>query len=262
MLDLNQIANQYPPHLRKRLRDILREYLQYQILAIIFGSKFAPKIAFLGGTALRIIHNNQRFSEDLDFDNLGLTQQDCLDMGQLIKQQLQLRGLLVEIKVVSHQAYHIKVRLPKLLHDLRLSPFAEEKLLIYIDFAPQHFSYQSQASVINKFGCQATLNCVPADILLAQKFYTAFNRRRILGRDFFDIVFLCSLSVRPNFNYLKQKLDIENLGQLKQYILEQLKGLDMTTLAADVRPFLFYTDDVKKITDFQEFVTQGDYFNH
>lgn len=256
MLNLNQITNQYPPHLHKRPRDILREYLQYQILAIIFSSKFASKIAFLGGTALRIVHNNQRFSEDLDFDNLGFSQEDCLELSQLIKYQLELRGLLVETDLVSHRAYRLKLRLPQLLHDLRLSPFANEKILVYIDLAPQNFSYQSQRVAINKFGCQATLNCVPADVLLAQKFYAAFNRKRIMGRDFFDIVFLYSLSAVPNFDYLQQKLGLKNPEQLKQYVLTRLRGLDMTALVDDIQPFLFYPEDVKKITGFQEFVKQ------
>ncbi|MGI4871815.1 MAG: nucleotidyl transferase AbiEii/AbiGii toxin family protein [Janthinobacterium lividum] len=29
-------------------------------------------LLFPGGTCLRIVHGNQRFSEDLDFDNSGL----------------------------------------------------------------------------------------------------------------------------------------------------------------------------------------------
>ena len=254
MLSLTQIINQYPENLKNRKRDILREYLQYQVLNIIFNSKFSKKVAFLGGTALRIIHNNQRFSEDLDFDNLSLSQKDCQDLSGLIKNQLELRGFLVEVNIVSHQAYRLKLRLPKLLHNLKLSPFANEKVLIYIDFAAQNFDYIPEKITINKFDCQATLNFVPNDILLSQKFYTTFNRKRIMGRDFFDIVFLHSLSVKPNFDYLKQKLSLENPEKLKEYMLEKLKDVNLSELVSDIKPFLFFPEDVRKITGFREFV--------
>lgn len=46
--------------------------MQYKILALIFNSDFATKFAFLGGTCLRIVHQTNRFSEDLDFDNFDV----------------------------------------------------------------------------------------------------------------------------------------------------------------------------------------------
>jgi predicted nucleotidyltransferase component of viral defense system len=39
----------------------------------VFESKFASKLVFIGGIYLRIVHQNQRFSEDIDFDNFGLS---------------------------------------------------------------------------------------------------------------------------------------------------------------------------------------------
>jgi len=71
MLDLRQIESFYPGTLRIFGRNLLREYLQYKILEIVYDSKFGKKLAFMGGTAIHMIHFNTRFSEDLDFDNLG-----------------------------------------------------------------------------------------------------------------------------------------------------------------------------------------------
>ena len=62
MLNLKQIEEYYPKNLRAFKKNILREYLQYKILEIIFNSKVVNKLSFLGGTALRIIYNNTRFS--------------------------------------------------------------------------------------------------------------------------------------------------------------------------------------------------------
>jgi predicted nucleotidyltransferase component of viral defense system len=67
MLSFAQIQQFYPPQLHSFGSFLLREYLQYKILALIFNSDFATKFAFLGGTCLRIVHQTNRFSEDLDF---------------------------------------------------------------------------------------------------------------------------------------------------------------------------------------------------
>jgi len=71
MMTLEEIKSFYPSPLQQRGAFLLREYLQYKILALLFDSAYANKFAFLGGTCLRIVHSNQRFSEDLDFDNFN-----------------------------------------------------------------------------------------------------------------------------------------------------------------------------------------------
>ena len=78
MLTLPEIEKNYPEPLRGFKRFILREYLQYKILQIIFDSEYTGQFVFLGGTCLRIVHGNTRFSEDLDFDNLHM-QEDVFE---------------------------------------------------------------------------------------------------------------------------------------------------------------------------------------
>ncbi len=56
-------------NLRGFKRFILREYLQRKLLQILFDSEYANELCFLGGTYLRIVHRNIRFSTDLDFNN-------------------------------------------------------------------------------------------------------------------------------------------------------------------------------------------------
>ena len=66
MLELKEIKRFYDVSLHPQERFLLKEYLQYKILEIVFTSKYASKMVFIGGTCLRIIHQNQRFSEDLE----------------------------------------------------------------------------------------------------------------------------------------------------------------------------------------------------
>ena len=99
MLSLKNIEKYYPDNEKPFKRNILREYLQYKILEIIFNSKYAQNVVFLGGTALRIIYNNSRFSEDLDFDNFKLTEEQFADLANEVKKGLELQGYEVEIKM-------------------------------------------------------------------------------------------------------------------------------------------------------------------
>ena len=55
-------------------QSILIEYLQCEILDSLYG--LSPNLYFIGGTCLRLFHNLPRFSEDLDFDNFDLKQED------------------------------------------------------------------------------------------------------------------------------------------------------------------------------------------
>jgi len=105
MLDFQQIKDQYPENLQRFERAILREYLQYKVLQAIFDSKYASKLAFLGGTALRIVYGNNRFSEDIDLDNFGLTWSEFEEVIQKIKQFMALEGFEVEVRKVTKGAY-------------------------------------------------------------------------------------------------------------------------------------------------------------
>ncbi|MGZ3861532.1 MAG: hypothetical protein ACXVMS_18820, partial [Flavisolibacter sp.] len=71
-----------------------------------------------------------------------------------------------------------------------------------------------------------------------------------------DIVFLLSLIDRPNYDYLKMKLDVTNAAELKARILERCSELDMQEMARDVAPFLFNPADVKKIVFFSDYIQQ------
>lgn len=53
--------------------NIVREYCQHLFLSIFYQQELTDKILFKGGTALKIIYNSPRYSEDLDFSANGLT---------------------------------------------------------------------------------------------------------------------------------------------------------------------------------------------
>jgi predicted nucleotidyltransferase component of viral defense system len=257
MITLDQILSAYPENLRAFKESILKEYLQYKILNSIFNSEHANKLAFLGGTALRIVYGSTRFSEDLDFDNFALTTEEFTALSTVIKRDLSLEGLEVEVNTVARNAYRIKIRIPKLLFDTGLSAMAEHKILIQVDTVPQNFEYLPEKPLLNKFDVFTQINTVPKDILLAQKIFASVNRKRLMGRDFFDIVFLHGIGAKPNFAYLKKNIGVTDEVGLKKYMQAKTAKLDFEELARDVEPLLFDPREKRRVLLFREFVERN-----
>ena len=253
MINLQKIIKDYPPKLQAFKRNILREYFQYKILEIIFNSKYANKLAFLGGTALRIIYNNNRFSEDLDFDNFNLTKEEFTEVSEIVKKGLEQEGYETEIRQVFKGAFRCYLKLPKILFQEGLSPHEGEKILIQIDTVSHNFKYKPQREIINKFDVLTEILVTPPDILLGQKICAALGRKRAKGRDFYDIIFLWN-KTRPNFDYLNFKLKIKNTKELKKELLKKAKTLDFKQLGRDLSPFLFDASETRKLELFGEVI--------
>lgn len=254
MLSLEEIKIQYPVELQGHERFMLREYLQYILLEIVFESEYAHQLSFLGGTCLRIVHGNQRFSEDLDFDHFNVSAKDFDKLSSHIKSTLHQQGFEVEMREIHKAAYHCYIKFPGILYNTGLSAFTAEKILIQLDSEAHGFSYTPDPFIINRFGVFTSIFTTPKDILLSQKFYAVLNRKRNKGRDFLDIVFLIGLGAKPNYDYLALKLNINDAHSLKAKVNKHCNTLDMEAMANDVAPFLFHKKDLKKVSMFPAFV--------
>jgi predicted nucleotidyltransferase component of viral defense system len=230
---------QYPSYLHDFKEHILKEYLQYHILEWIFNGPFASKLCFIGGTALRLCYGHERFSEDLDFDNNGLSFEDFELMIAYANKNLLIKGFETEWRVVRKWAYHCHLKFPKLLYENNLAPMENSRILIQIDTVEQWFEFPYDHMLIQQFETRALYNVAPKELLLAHKIFACFERKRLKGRDFFDILFLLKKTQSPNYAYLKQKLGISHPQEVKEYLLAWCIWLDFEALHFDVAPFLF-----------------------
>ncbi len=253
MLDMSQIAASFPEHLRPFKRNLLREYLQYKVLEIICDSAFGGKLAFMGGTAIHIVHAGPRFSEDLDFDNRGLGLPEFEEMSNLIRSKMGLQGFDLETKVTAGGAFRMSLRFPGMFLRMGLSTDPREKLDLRIDAAPQHFEYEAASFMIDKFDVFGRILVAPADLLLAQKIFCLFSRPRAMGRDLFDIVFLWG-KTEPRPDYLKEKMHIKSGADLKERLTRRCAELDLDSLAEDVAPFVYRPEEVKRVRMFRDFI--------
>ncbi len=257
MLSLQEIKKYYPENLKLFERFIIREYLQYKILEIIFETPYQNKLSFLGGTCLRIIYNNSRFSEDLDFDNFNLSVDDFNKVTETVKKELEILGYIIEMRNVNKGAYHCYIRFPELLYNEKLSEHKEEKILIQLDTESHNFEYIPEKPLLNKFDVFTRIIATPPEILLAQKFFAIVNRKRNKGRDFYDVLFLLGLGYSPNYGFLKEKIDVSNSEELRSRVMSKCQSINMNEMADDVRPFLFNPKDEKNILLFEEYIKQA-----
>ena len=83
--------------------------------------------------------------------------------------------------------------------------------------------------------------------------FAILNRKRAMGRDFFDTVYLFNRT-KPNFDYLSSRMNINNIAELKDALLSKCNNLDFHTLSRDVQPFLTNLGDTKRVLLFNEFI--------
>jgi len=256
MLSLNELEKHFPENVRGLKGNILREYIQCKVLEIIFDSNIAPQLSFIGGTALRIVYNMNRFSEDLDFDNFNLSEKDFYATSEVVKNKLQLEGFNLEIETLSrHNTYHYHLKFLDLLYQNMLSTHANEKMLIKVDTQEQGFSYLPEKKLLKKFDILTQINVTPIDILLSMKINALFTRKRVQGRDLYDIAYISSKS-KPNYDFLKQKLGVSNSKQLKDKLLVKCEEINFEKIVKDIEPLIFNHNELKKIKLFKEVIKE------
>ena len=254
MLNLEDIKKNYP-YPAGFDRSALREYFQYKILDILFKNGLSEKISFLGGTAIKMCYGSRRYSEDLDFDNFGLTEEDFVGMSETIKKELVLEGYEVEIKNIFKSAFRCYIKIPRVLFENKISPLENEKITIQVDTMPHKFHFIPDVFVLQKYDIFRNIKITPKDIILSEKVAAVLGRKRAKGRDFYDIVYLMGIT-GFNYEYLKEKLNIKNTAELKDKLLAVSSELDFNTLATDVSPFLINQDEKLYVLNFRQYIEQ------
>jgi predicted nucleotidyltransferase component of viral defense system len=253
MVDIGSLAKQYPPELAGFKRNMIAEYLQCKVLSCMYKNGAAGKLCFIGGTAIRLLHNSSRFSEDLDFDNLGMDKKGFEIMGRAARDYAAKEGYDCSVDFSFRGAYRCFLRFPGLYYKYGISGHEGEKLLIQIDAEEQGIKYPQEAGIINRFGVFARVGTPGAGTLLAMKIAALLGRKRAKGRDFYDVTYLAALAY-PDFNYLKKKAQISGIKELMERLNGKVSSLDMEGVADDVAPFLFSRSDTDRVKFFDDFL--------
>ena len=260
MISFNEIKSFFGDSLRNNpshFEYMLKEYFHYKMLDIIFSSEHASKMSFIGGTNLRILHNIQRFSEDLDFDCFNLSKDEFTSLTDQVINRLKQEGAKVEAddkeKDRKLAAFRRNIIFPGLMFELGLTGHREKKLLIKIECEAHNYVYEPIKPIIQKFNVFTQIFAPSPDILLSMKTGAVLERRK--GRDYYDFIFLSGIT-EPNFGYLSEKFGITNHTQLYTRILESFEQTDFRIKSRDFEKLVFNKEETKKVLLFKEYIRQ------
>ena len=90
--------------------NIRREYVQHLLLSYLYQQPAGENLFFKGGTALRLVHQSPRFSEDLDFDASVHRRTVWEKAVETVLVSLAAEGAGVDIRVSSRLALCGKAR--------------------------------------------------------------------------------------------------------------------------------------------------------
>jgi predicted nucleotidyltransferase component of viral defense system len=197
--------------------NIRREYFQHIFLSWFYRQPGSEKIFFKGGTALRILYQSPRFSEDLDFSA-------SINNAKTIEQII--LNTLVEIERES---------IPCRLEEAKMTSGGYLAILVF-GTGGMSVSLQLEISLRNK-GCSGETAAIVNDFtppylivhlaqkqLVTQKINALFERSK--PRDFFDLYFLLRANLlTPDERELLKKVpgvlascDIQFDRELKEFL--------------------------------------------
>jgi predicted nucleotidyltransferase component of viral defense system len=235
----------------------LREYLQAFVLRSLHESEAFRSVAFVGGTALRFLHNLPRFSEDLDFSVVLPEGYAGKEWMVKVKRDLALAGFDVQVAWNDRKVVHAGwIRLGGLLREAQLSGMTDEKLAIKveIDTRPPAGAHCERRVVSRHMTFLLQYYDLPS--LLAGKLHAAVTRNYAKGRDWYDLFWYLSQRppVSPNVALLQHSLDqsqgtgVHDAQQWRSLVQTRLESLDIEAVLDDVRPLLEHPQDAAMLT--------------
>lgn len=256
MLTLDQLLDFYKTSDKSTLtiskKSILVEYIQYELLDSIYVQKKSEFLSFMGGTSIRIGYNGNRFSEDLDFDNFGLTFKEFEELIGKVVWHMGKKGFEIEFRFIQKGAYHCYIKFPELLFKSGLSASQTEKILVRIDTVNKEKLFNPNIFIINKFDLYRNILINPPEIILSQKLITILQRKREKGRDFYDASFLYG-KTEPDFEYIEKCTNTKKENFIKM-VIAKCEKLDFKRLAKDIKPFLTDPSQAVRVEDFKSFI--------
>jgi len=235
----------------------LRELLQFVCLKILYDKGYFSRLTFTGGTALRILYNLRRFSEDLDFFLTVKSGYDFSAIASDLKRGFGLNGLEMSLKTwglgdVDSGAMNF----PELLKNVGLSSAGGPDISIKLEISLNPpAGGEVEKTIINRiFMFNIAHFSLPS--LYATKLHACFFRKHVKGRDFYDLLWYLGKKVKPNYVVLNNAIrqtegEFQSLNEsnLKDFLLRSLEKVDFREARKDVEKFLEDKSDLKLLEE-------------
>lgn len=244
-------------------KNAMKEIMQEIVLCGLSRAGFFKKVAFYGGTALRIFYGLDRFSEELDFSletaDAGF---DLAGYFPVLEKEVRSFGLNVMVieKEKSkesniHSAFlkgntkeHLLLFYANEQIAGNVSPNETIKIKFEVDVNPP--GYASFEHKYRLLPVPYEVNMYDMPSLFAGKIHAVLCRAwqsRVKGRDFYDYIFYLSRGTAVNQRHLRERLidskyitaDKEcSLDEIKRMLYERFDAVDFSQAKQDVEPFI------------------------
>ncbi len=233
-----------------------REFLQVMALKNLADQNAFDSIAFVGGTALRILYDMRRFSEDLDFSLVTVKGYDFEKLNAGLVRYFKLNNLEAESRPKVEKTVHSTfLKFPGILKELGLGAFESQKLSIKleVDSDPPK-GWKLADTTLNKTYIFSVRHFdLPS--MMATKLHACFFRKYTKGRDFYDLVWYLGRKVSPNLELLnnailqtEKKTPGVTRDNLREFLLGRLDRVDFKAAVKDVRRFIVDESELKAIS--------------
>jgi hypothetical protein len=267
---------EYNPQNEEETLAAMREIMQEIALAALSRTDFYKKAAFYGGTALRIFHGLDRYSEDLDFSLLETDPKFSLTpYFSAITDEFEALGIRVSIrekdKRIKTQIDSAFLKSETIWQELVLEDIVKQhgissnksiKIKIEIDRVPPLGFETEEKLLVRPFSFY--VNCFSLPSLFAGKLHALLFRKwknRVKGRDWYDMEWYIRKGVPLNIpHFLLRARETKDWNEEtinKEQVLELLKDKIHSVSFDSVK------DDVRKFirNDEQLAIWNADYFN-
>ncbi len=247
----------------------LREIFQELALLGLWRGRFFEHAAFYGGTALRILHGLDRFSEDMDFSLLAPDVDfDFSPYCAYVEKELSAWGfpVTVEVKYKTEdsaiESAFLKAETLKqmmvveapadVLGGLHRNQVLKIKVEVDTD-PPPDFETETKF-LLQPIPFAVRTYALPS--LFAGKMHALLFRkwgRRVKGRDWYDLVWYVAKQVPLDLRHLSARMrqtghwdspETIREDEFRMRLAESVRDLDVAAARADVEPFVKYPDSV------------------
>ncbi len=231
---------------------MLTEILQHLVLQSLYRQKAFKYLTFTGGTALRLLYNTGRFSEDLDF---SLTQKEDIKLVELVS-KIQKDLLLVGIEFKSYikdekVVFKSDFRFSNILNEFNLSPLKDQKLTIKFEVNRKPPKGWKKEMLLVSAPVSYSVSIFNLPSLFATKLHAVFYRKYTKGRDYYDLIWYLGRQVKPNFKLLNNARDQTQPGEekfteenFKERLIKHLESVDFKEIKKDVERLVINREEL------------------
>jgi hypothetical protein len=258
---IKEWLEQYQPKKRIEAESALREIMQDVALAGLNRSGFFEKAAFYGGTALRIFHGLDRYSEDLDFSLLainpsfslepyfeGMLQEfEAVGMKISVQEKIKTKATNIDSAFLKTETIWKELVLEKMIPQLGLDLSPRIKIKIEVDTNPPLGFETEEKLLLRPYSFY--VKCFTLPHLFAGKMHALLFRQwkqRVKGRDWYDLEWYIKKGVPLNLSHFALRAnDSGDWGnpsitekEIKELLISKINTVSFEAIKEDIIRFI------------------------